>query len=69
MLAATLASWQQLRVAATLASWQQLRVAAAPHLSTAESIVFAHSLMRLEAEVAWHDHALPRLSEGSPGAP
>ncbi len=48
-------------IAAELASWRHLREAAAPHLTGIESMGFTHTLLRLEAELAWHEEALKML--------
>ena len=34
---------------------------AEPHLPGIESMGFSHTLLRLEAELAWHDEALKAL--------
>ena len=55
-------------LAAQLASWRQLRDTAAPYLTGLEELVFRHTLIRAEAEVAWHKQfveALPRLFPGN----
>jgi DNA-binding PadR family transcriptional regulator len=57
---------------ANRAMLQQLREYAEPHLTALESITFEHSLLRLEAEIAWHDRlltAMPALfgKEGATG--
>lgn len=39
---------------AELRSWRHLQEAAAPHLAGVEPLGFAHRLIRLEAELAWH---------------
>jgi DNA-binding PadR family transcriptional regulator len=48
-------------IAAELASWKHLRETAAPHLTGTESLGFAHTLLRLEAELAWHEESLKAL--------
>jgi DNA-binding PadR family transcriptional regulator len=48
-------------ITAELASWRHLREAAAPHLTGVESMGFGHTLLRLEAELAWHEEALKAL--------
>ncbi len=48
-------------IAAELASWRHLREAAAPHLTGIESMGFTHTLLRLEAELAWHEESLKML--------
>jgi len=47
--------------AVELASWRHLREAAAPQLTGVESMGFGHTLLRLEAELAWHEEALKAL--------
>lgn len=60
-------------IAAELTSWRHLREAAEPHLTGIESMGFTHTLLRLEAELSWHEEALKALpgifasAEGSPG--
>jgi DNA-binding PadR family transcriptional regulator len=46
---------------AELASWKQLYEQAEPYLTGLEPASFDHVIMRLEAEVAWHDKLLERL--------
>ena len=48
-------------IAAEMASWQHLRETAEPHLTSIESMGFSHTLMRLEAELAWHEQTLKAL--------
>lgn len=48
-------------IAADLASWKHLRETAAPHLTAIESMGFSHTLLRLEAELAWHEESLKVL--------
>jgi DNA-binding PadR family transcriptional regulator len=48
-------------IAADLASWRHLREAAEPHLTGIESMGFTHTLLRLEAELAWHEAAVKAL--------
>lgn len=48
-------------IAADLASWRHLHATAEPHLTGIESMGFSHTLLRLEAELAWHDEALKAL--------
>jgi hypothetical protein len=48
-------------IAAELASWRHLREAAAPHLTAIELMGFSHTLLRLEAELAWHEESLTML--------
>ncbi|MCD2196340.1 PadR family transcriptional regulator [Actinomycetospora endophytica] len=47
-----------------LDAWRLLHAEAAPHLSGTEPLSFQHTLMRLESEIAWHDHVIAEL----PGA-
>lgn len=44
-----------------LENWQHLRETAAPYLQNLEEMTFRHSLMRLSAEIAWHDELLAAL--------
>jgi DNA-binding PadR family transcriptional regulator len=44
-----------------LRSWQHLQEAAAPYLTGVEPLGFRHRLLRLEAELAWHDLVLQEL--------
>jgi len=46
---------------AELQSWRHLREAAAPYLTGIESLGFQHRLLRLEAELSWHDLVLQEL--------
>ena len=46
---------------AELQSWRHLFEAATPHLTGVEPLAFDHRLMRLEAELAWHDKVLDEL--------
>lgn len=48
-------------VAAHLALFEQERQNAAPYLVGLEPITFEHSLLRLRAELAWHDALLEQL--------
>jgi DNA-binding PadR family transcriptional regulator len=51
-------------IAADLASWRHLHDTAAPFLSPVEDVAFRHSIMRVEAELAWHDEfidAIPKI--------
>ncbi len=48
-------------LAAELESWRQLRAEAAPHMRGTEPLSFDHLTMRLEAEIAWHDHVIAEL--------
>jgi hypothetical protein len=48
-------------IAAEFAGWQHLRETAEPHLTAIEAVGFSHTLLRLEAELAWHDEALKAL--------
>lgn len=44
-----------------LRSWRHLLEAATPYLTGIEPLGFQHRLMRLEAELAWHDLVLQEL--------
>ena len=44
-----------------LRSWRHLQEAAAPYLTGVEPLGFQHQLIRLEAELAWHDLVLQEL--------
>jgi DNA-binding PadR family transcriptional regulator len=46
---------------ADLQSWRHLRESAAPYLTGVEPLGFEHRLIRLEAELAWHDKVLQEL--------
>jgi DNA-binding PadR family transcriptional regulator len=48
-------------LAAELASWRHLRDTADPHLTGIEALGFSHTLLRLEAELAWHEQSLKAL--------
>jgi DNA-binding PadR family transcriptional regulator len=48
-------------IAAQLASFRHLHDTAEPHLAGIESLGFSHTLLRLEAELAWHDESLKAL--------
>jgi DNA-binding PadR family transcriptional regulator len=48
-------------VTAELASWRHLRETAGPHLTGVEALGFSHTLLRLEAELAWHEECLKTL--------
>ena len=50
-------------VAADLAAWRHLRETAEPHMTGIESLGFSHTLLRLEAELAWHEECLKMLPE------
>jgi len=55
-------------ISADLASWRRLRETAGPHLTGVEALGFSHTLLRLEAELAWHEEclkALPAIFAGS----
>ncbi|WP_033414343.1 PadR family transcriptional regulator [Actinomycetospora chiangmaiensis] len=47
-----------------LDAWRLLHTQALPHLRGTEPLSFDHHRMRLEAEIAWHDHVIAAL----PGA-
>ena len=63
------------KLTAELQSWQRLREAATPHLHGLEPLGFDHTLVRLRAEITWHEtllEELPRLlgaAGGPPGTP
>lgn len=46
---------------AELDSWQLLYAQAKPHLQGVEPLSFEHTLMRLEAEISWHDRVVAEL--------
>jgi DNA-binding PadR family transcriptional regulator len=48
-------------IAAELASWKRLRETTAPHVTAIELMGFSHALLRLEAELAWHEQSLKLL--------
>lgn len=48
-------------IAVELQSWRNLREQAAPYLRGVEPLGFEHRLMRLAAELEWHDKALEEL--------
>jgi DNA-binding PadR family transcriptional regulator len=50
-------------LAAELASWRQRQDTAAPYLAPVEVLAFRHMLLRLEAEIAWHDEFLEGLQK------
>jgi DNA-binding PadR family transcriptional regulator len=55
-------------ITAELASWRHLRETAGPHMTGVEALGFSHTLLRLEAELAWHEEslkALPAIFAGS----
>jgi DNA-binding PadR family transcriptional regulator len=52
-------------LAGELASWQRLYQHAAPYLKGLEPLGFDHMILRLEAELTWHDRLLEQL--GSTG--
>ncbi len=55
-------------ITAELASWRHLRETAGPHVTGVEALGFSHTLLRLEAELAWHEEglkALPVIFAGS----
>ena len=58
-------------LAAELASWLRLRTVADPYLDAMDRMTFRHTLIRLEAEIAWHDElltGLPSLLADKPAA-
>jgi DNA-binding PadR family transcriptional regulator len=46
---------------AELDAWQLLYAQAKPHLQGTEPLSFEHRLIRLEAEITWHDRVLAEL--------
>jgi DNA-binding PadR family transcriptional regulator len=55
-------------IAVDLATWRRLQDTAAPYLSPIEALAFRHTLLRVEAELAWHDEfiaGLPKVFGGS----
>jgi DNA-binding PadR family transcriptional regulator len=59
-------------IAAELAAWRHLRETAGPHMTGIESLGFSHTLLRLEAELAWHEECLktlPAVFAGNGGDP
>jgi len=46
---------------AELDAWQLLYAQAKPHLRGAEPLSFEHHLLRLEAEITWHDRVIAEL--------
>ncbi|MEA5367690.1 PadR family transcriptional regulator [Amycolatopsis sp., V23-08] len=48
---------------ADLASWKHLQEHAAPYLDGLEPLGFDHVIIRLEAEVTWHDRVLDKLTD------
>jgi hypothetical protein len=57
-------------IAAELTSWRHLQDTAAPFLTPVEALAFRHTLLRVEAELAWHDEfieGLPKVFSG-PGS-
>jgi DNA-binding PadR family transcriptional regulator len=49
--------------AAQVTEWQYLRERADPHLTDIERMGFRHQILRLEAEITWHDEVLAILPE------
>jgi len=55
-------------IAAELTSWRHLQDTAAPFLTPIEALAFRHTLLRVEAELAWHDEfidGLPKVFSGT----
>ena len=52
-------------LAAEADAWQHRWDAAAPFLEGLEPLTFAHTALRLRAEITWHEHALEHLTEHS----
>lgn len=48
---------------AALGEWERLQQQADPHLTDRERLGFRHRILRLEAEIAWHDEVLATLPE------
>jgi DNA-binding PadR family transcriptional regulator len=48
-------------IAAQLASWERLLQTARPYLKGLEPITFEHTLLRLRAELDWHDRLIGEL--------
>lgn len=46
---------------AELDAWQLLHSQAKPYLRGAEPLSFEHQLIRLDAEISWHDHVIAEL--------
>lgn len=46
---------------AELDAWQLLDAQAKPHLRGAEPLSFEHTIIRLEAEITWHDRVIAEL--------
>jgi DNA-binding PadR family transcriptional regulator len=46
---------------AELDAWHLLYTQAKPHLTGAEPLSFEHTIIRLEAEIAWHDRVIAEL--------
>lgn len=53
--------------AAQLEFWENLRAEAEPHLTGLEPVAFDQTLLRLRAEVEWHDRVLTALAEQPSG--
>lgn len=52
---------RRLALGAQLAMLEQERRTAGPHLTGLEPMLFEHNLVRLRAEIAWHDELLNQL--------
>lgn len=48
-------------LSAQLDAWQLLHAQAKPYLKGVESLAFEHTMVRLEAEIAWHDRVTAEL--------
>ncbi|MFC9691823.1 PadR family transcriptional regulator [Kribbella sp. NPDC056951] len=48
---------------AQLEYWENLRTEAEPHLTGLEPVAFDHTLLRLRAEVEWHDRLLAAVAD------
>jgi DNA-binding PadR family transcriptional regulator len=49
--------------AAQVSEWQLLQERADPHLRHLERMGFRHQILRLEAEIAWHDEVLAAMPD------
>ena len=58
---------------AELDAWRLLHAQARPYLQGTEPLSFAHTTIRLEAEITWHDHVVAELPAAldppAPGPP
>ncbi|MEK8109736.1 PadR family transcriptional regulator [Micromonospora sp. M12] len=65
----TLVARRRAALAERLATMTALRGRAAEHLTGLEPVIFHHTLVRLETEVAWHDELLATLALSDATAP